>query len=356
VVTASNVVIGMDPHKRSATIEVMSSDETVLGGGRYATDATGYRAMLTYAKQWPDRRWAVEGSNGAGRHIAMRLVADGETVVDVPAKLSARARVFVSGQGRKTTPGMRTRSRWSAGQVGAMPAVVDAPVEVVDLVVAALEHDVLATGSVSDRRVDQRRTVPAAVNNPLCASWSSHQISCTRPLSPWPGSRPGRSRAGCVQQTLEGVARRLNRDGMRVCVLYEVGVLSAAVPSPLVDVPVPGAVTDALVEQVLRLLPDERVSGGVEDSYWCLRSLGQVVSYASPCHPPSAEQHHGSALWDTASHRAVAARSATPDARVGWRPAGRPNGRRPSGDGACGDRVPAEHTAARPTSRSQVRD
>jgi hypothetical protein len=32
------------------------------------------------------------------------------------------------------------------------------------------------------------------------------------------------------------------------------------------DVPVPGAVTEALVEQVLRLLPDERVSGGVEDS------------------------------------------------------------------------------------------
>jgi hypothetical protein len=88
----------MDPHKRSATIEVMSSDETVLGGGRYATDAAGYRAMVTYAKQWPDRRWAIEGSNGAGRHSAMRLVADGETVVDVPAKLSARARVFVSGR------------------------------------------------------------------------------------------------------------------------------------------------------------------------------------------------------------------------------------------------------------------
>jgi transposase len=41
-VTARNVVIGMDPHQRSATIEVMSSDETVLGGGRYA-DAAGYR-------------------------------------------------------------------------------------------------------------------------------------------------------------------------------------------------------------------------------------------------------------------------------------------------------------------------
>ena len=99
---AGSVVIGMDPHKRSATIEVMGGDESVLGGGRYATGAQGYRAMLAYAKQWPQRSWAVEGSNGIGRHIAIRLVADGETVVDVPAKLSARARVFVSGQGRKT--------------------------------------------------------------------------------------------------------------------------------------------------------------------------------------------------------------------------------------------------------------
>ena len=30
----SAVVIGMDPHKRSATIEVMAGDEAVLGGGR----------------------------------------------------------------------------------------------------------------------------------------------------------------------------------------------------------------------------------------------------------------------------------------------------------------------------------
>jgi hypothetical protein len=30
------VIIGMDPHKRSATIEVMAADETVLGGGAIA--------------------------------------------------------------------------------------------------------------------------------------------------------------------------------------------------------------------------------------------------------------------------------------------------------------------------------
>jgi transposase len=98
----SRVVIGMDPHKRSATIEIMAADETVLGGGRYLTDASGYRAMLAAVRQWPDRRWAVEGCQGIGHHIAMRLLAGGEQVVDVPPKLSARARVFATGQGRKT--------------------------------------------------------------------------------------------------------------------------------------------------------------------------------------------------------------------------------------------------------------
>jgi transposase len=98
----SQVVIGMDPHKRTATIEVMAGDEAVVGRGRYATDAAGYAAMLAEARRWPRRMWAIEGCQGIGRHIANRLLADGEHVVDVPPKLSARTRVFATGQGRKT--------------------------------------------------------------------------------------------------------------------------------------------------------------------------------------------------------------------------------------------------------------
>ena len=98
----TRVVIGMDPHKRSVTIEVMTTDEAVLDGGRYATDAPGYAAMLRHAKRWPDRVWAIEGCSGIGRHVATRLLADGEQIVDVPPKLSARVRVFSTGQGRKT--------------------------------------------------------------------------------------------------------------------------------------------------------------------------------------------------------------------------------------------------------------
>ena len=98
------VIIGMDPHKRSATIEVIDDRENVLAAGRFGTDRDGYKAMLALGRRHPERVWAVEGCNGIGRHIAQRLVADGETVVDVPAKLSARARVFATGQGRKTDP------------------------------------------------------------------------------------------------------------------------------------------------------------------------------------------------------------------------------------------------------------
>ena len=96
------VVLGMDPHKRTVTVEAMTGSETVLGGGRYATTREGYRAMLAWARRFADRVWAIEGCAGIGHHVAARLAADGETVIDVPPKLSARMRVYATGQGRKT--------------------------------------------------------------------------------------------------------------------------------------------------------------------------------------------------------------------------------------------------------------
>jgi len=107
----SAVVIGMDPHKRSATIEIMDSDEAVLGTGRYGTDVPGYRAMRRAVRHWPQRTWAVEGCQGIGRHIARRLIADGERVVDVPPKLSARTRLSPPGRAARPTRPTRTPSR-----------------------------------------------------------------------------------------------------------------------------------------------------------------------------------------------------------------------------------------------------
>jgi transposase len=98
----AQVIIGVDPHKLSATIEVVDKHEKLLGTGRFRTDQAGYTAMRTYAKNWPDRVWAIEGSNGAGRPLAQRLLEAGEDVVDVPAKLAARVRLFDTGHNRKT--------------------------------------------------------------------------------------------------------------------------------------------------------------------------------------------------------------------------------------------------------------
>ena len=96
------VVIGMDPHKRSVTIEARDDQEVLRATGTFPVSSTGYKAMLRFARQWPHRVWAVEGAGGVGRPVAQRLLADAERVLDVPAKLAARARVFDTGQGRKT--------------------------------------------------------------------------------------------------------------------------------------------------------------------------------------------------------------------------------------------------------------
>jgi transposase len=96
------VIIGVDPHKLSVTIEARDSREVLRATGRFGTSTAGYRELLRAARQWPERIWAVEGANGIGRPVAQRLLADGERVLDVPAKLAARARVSGTGQGRKT--------------------------------------------------------------------------------------------------------------------------------------------------------------------------------------------------------------------------------------------------------------
>lgn len=56
--------MGMDPHKRSVTIEV-AGDETVHGGGRFATDRAD-QALAHDVQRWPERVGAIEGCSGIG--------------------------------------------------------------------------------------------------------------------------------------------------------------------------------------------------------------------------------------------------------------------------------------------------
>src|SRR5215204_6027907 len=91
------VLIGVDPHKVS--VAVAAVDEAtgeLLERAAFAQDRTGLRFLERWAKRFPERRWAVENAGGLGRHLAGRLAGSGESVVDVPPKLSARVRVLSS--------------------------------------------------------------------------------------------------------------------------------------------------------------------------------------------------------------------------------------------------------------------
>jgi transposase len=93
-------VIGVDPHKASNTLVVIDSHERVLAQERFVNDRAGFRSLKAFARVHRDRVWAVEGARGVGAGLAQRLVAEGETVLDVPARLSARVRALGGGSGR----------------------------------------------------------------------------------------------------------------------------------------------------------------------------------------------------------------------------------------------------------------
>jgi transposase len=100
---SDDVMIAVDPHKASNTAAVLDPvTKTLIETARFANSDEGYGRLTAFAGRWEQRRWAVEGCHGAGRSLAQRLAADGELVLDVPAKLAARVRVYSSGHGRKT--------------------------------------------------------------------------------------------------------------------------------------------------------------------------------------------------------------------------------------------------------------
>jgi transposase len=170
------VIIGMDPHKRSATIEVVDERGAVLAKGRFGTDKVGYREMLAAGRRFPDRVWAVEGCNGIGKHIAHRLVHDGETVLDVPPKLSAQVRVFATGNGRKTDP------------VDAHSVAMVA-LRTPGLVRVQVGDDLVVMGMLADRRDELGRARTRRSTGCTASCWN---FSPAGQSSSYPLSRPAR--------------------------------------------------------------------------------------------------------------------------------------------------------------------
>ena len=95
-------IIGIDPHKGSHAAAVIDRDEQLVGEVSVIADRRQRERLLRWAAPFAPRVWAVEGATGVGALLAQQLVGAGETVVDVPAVLSARARLLDSGRNDKT--------------------------------------------------------------------------------------------------------------------------------------------------------------------------------------------------------------------------------------------------------------
>ena len=99
------VMIGVDPRKASHTAVVISAAAEPLGELRVRACAAQAERLLAWATAWPQRTWAVEGAGGLGHLLAQQLLAAGERVLDVPAKLGARVRLLAAGDVNKNDPG-----------------------------------------------------------------------------------------------------------------------------------------------------------------------------------------------------------------------------------------------------------
>ena len=99
----SLVMLGVDPHKQSHTATALvTGSHQQLATLRVPASASGYRQLLEWARQFPQRRWAIENARGLGCHLTQWLLARGEPVQDVGTTATARVRELSRGRGRKT--------------------------------------------------------------------------------------------------------------------------------------------------------------------------------------------------------------------------------------------------------------
>ena len=193
------MLIGIDPHKSTHTATAIAPD-TNQEAASIRIDATlrEYRRMLTWARQWPQRRWAVENAEGLGRHLTSWLLARGEDVVDVPTTATARVRQLSRGGGRKN-------DRIDAGAAACVAALQgDArPLEA--------ESYVDAMAVLDERRVNLAQSRVRAVNQlhallrALIAGGAPRDLSATTAAALLRTVRPN----GAVEQARKAVAKDL---------------------------------------------------------------------------------------------------------------------------------------------------
>jgi len=83
--------IGVDAHKKLHQV-IAISESGVVGERTIPNTAAAWAALLEWARQWPERIWAIEGAWYLGRGLAQYLAEQGERVHEVNGKWTAQRR------------------------------------------------------------------------------------------------------------------------------------------------------------------------------------------------------------------------------------------------------------------------
>ena len=211
------VLIGVDPHAKSVNA-VAAIDEygEMVGNEVFPANRNGLRALERWAKRFPERRWAVEGAGGIGRPVAQKLVALGESVVDVSPKLSSKSRLLSTGNARKNDRLDATFTAQAAAGSGNLARVspedgTDGLPEVLRLL-AERREDLVAerTRALNRLQVLLRDLLSSGVKKGLSAESAAKLLRRARPRH-----ATGRTRKRLASELVRDV-RALNRRIVRL--------------------------------------------------------------------------------------------------------------------------------------------
>jgi len=180
------VLIGVDPHKGSVAVAALDEAKgELLERASFSQDRAGLRSLERWAKRFPERRWAVENAGGLGRHLAVRLAAAGESVVDVPPKLSARVRLLSSGNARKNDELDALATALAASRNERLAAVDPEAASEVLRLLSERREDLVAERTRALNRLHGllRDLLPGGVTGTLSADRAARILRSIRPQS-----------------------------------------------------------------------------------------------------------------------------------------------------------------------------
>jgi transposase len=192
------MIIGVDPHKSSHTATAVDpATNTAVASLRVDASLAGYRELVRWARQFPERRWAIENAKGLGCHLAQWLVARDEAVLDVATTATARVRELSRG-GRRKNDVIDASAAASVAALHGDTTVVTADDDTT--VFALLEERRANLAAQRVRAVNQlhalmRDLIPGGAKTALTAKAAATALRGVRPATPTEHTRKDLARA-----------------------------------------------------------------------------------------------------------------------------------------------------------------